>query len=143
MGKKPGKAGSSRPSPGAGRAPGPQPAQNRKPKRKATWPYVLVMLSAWGVIFGGLLVHPRTVFRTVFGDNHGQIAGGKEESLITEHARNPGQGHRTAVPAKFRKCLSFCNAIGVPCHIFVLPKHAEGSNRPIRKLVMLLKPLRS
>ncbi|HUE64897.1 MAG TPA: PBP1A family penicillin-binding protein [Rhizomicrobium sp.] len=54
MGKKPGKAGSSRPSPGAGRAPGPQPAQNRKPKRKATWPYVLVMLSAWGVIFGGL-----------------------------------------------------------------------------------------
>jgi penicillin-binding protein 1A len=54
MGKKPGKAGSSMPSHGAGRAPGPQPAQNRKPKRKATWPYVLVMLGAWGVIFGGL-----------------------------------------------------------------------------------------
>jgi hypothetical protein len=36
------------------------------------------------------------------------------------------------MPAKFRKCLTFCNAIGVPCHIVVSPKRAEGSNRPIR-----------
>jgi len=40
--------------PGAGK-PGPaRPASAPKPKRKATWPYVLVMLGAWGVIFGGL-----------------------------------------------------------------------------------------
>ncbi|MES2471847.1 MAG: transglycosylase domain-containing protein, partial [Pseudomonadota bacterium] len=26
----------------------------REPRRRATWPYVLVMLAAWGLIFGGL-----------------------------------------------------------------------------------------
>src|ERR1700727_3023450 len=95
-----------------------------------------------GVILGCLLVHPCTVFRAVFGDDDGQIAGGEEECLVTEHARNPSQGHRTAMPAKFRKCLSFCNAIGVPCHVVFLPKRAEGSNRPIRKLVMKLIQIR-
>jgi hypothetical protein len=66
----------------------------------------------------------------VFGDDDGQITGGKEESLVAEHTRNPGQGHWAAVPAKFRKCLSFCNAIGVPCHIFILPKTLRGLTAP-------------
>src|SRR5471030_532618 len=61
MGKKPGKptsdgprkrpqGGASRPaaSPHAGDKPAP------KARRRATWPYVLTMLGAWGVIFGGL-----------------------------------------------------------------------------------------
>ncbi|HEU0095777.1 MAG TPA: biosynthetic peptidoglycan transglycosylase, partial [Rhizomicrobium sp.] len=29
-------------------------APKPSPKKRATWPYVLVMLAAWGVIFGGL-----------------------------------------------------------------------------------------
>ena len=95
-----------------------------------------------GVILSRLLIHPCTVFRAVLGDDDSQIAGGKKESLITEHARDPGQRHRAAVPAKFRKCQSFCNAIGVPCHMFILPMRAERSNCPFRKLVMKLKPIR-
>src|SRR5579872_4260327 len=56
MGKKPAKSaaprkgapnGTSRPAPAHAGAP-------PKPKRRATWPYVLMMLGAWGVIFGGL-----------------------------------------------------------------------------------------
>jgi hypothetical protein len=94
------------------------------------------------MVFRSLLVHPGTIFYAVLGNDNGQIAGRKEESLITEHTRHPGQRHWAAVPAKLRKSLSFCNAIGVPCHIFFLPKRAEGSNRPIRKLVMKLKPKR-
>jgi penicillin-binding protein 1A len=60
MGKKPTKPVSQRPAPGSSVRPGSarpaqaRPAQPPKPKRKATWPYVLVMLGAWGVIFGGL-----------------------------------------------------------------------------------------
>jgi hypothetical protein len=54
----------------------------------------------------------------VLRNNNGQIAGRKKESLITEHTRHTGQGHWAAVPAKFRKSLSFRNAIGVPCHVF-------------------------
>jgi penicillin-binding protein 1A len=41
--------------PGSGRPGRPRPAAPpARPKRKATWPYVLMMLGAWGVIFGGL-----------------------------------------------------------------------------------------
>ena len=54
MGKRPGKPTSNgprkRPPGGASR---PAPADS-VPKRRATWPYVLVMLGAWGLIFGGL-----------------------------------------------------------------------------------------
>src|SRR5471032_590946 len=54
MGKRPGKPTSNgprkRPPGGASR---PAPADS-VPKRRATWPYVLTMLGAWGVIFGGL-----------------------------------------------------------------------------------------
>jgi len=32
----------------------PPPPPPPPPKRRATWPYVLVMLGAWGLIFGGL-----------------------------------------------------------------------------------------
>ena len=39
-----------------------------------------------GVVFGGLLVQPLIVFGAVFGDDHGQVTGGKEECLITEEA---------------------------------------------------------
>ncbi|HWX89554.1 MAG TPA: PBP1A family penicillin-binding protein [Rhizomicrobium sp.] len=56
MGKRPGKPTSNaprkRPPSGASR-----PAHADSPpgaKRRATWPYVLVMLGAWGLIFGGL-----------------------------------------------------------------------------------------
>src|SRR5476651_38540 len=54
MGKRPGKPTSNgprkRPPGGASR-----PAHaDSAPKRRATWPYVLVMLGAWGLIFGGL-----------------------------------------------------------------------------------------
>src|ERR1700722_12143763 len=59
MGKKPTKPAPQKPSPGtfrpgAGKPGQARPASAPKPKRKATWPYVLVMLGAWGVIFGGL-----------------------------------------------------------------------------------------
>jgi len=59
MGKKPAKPAPQKPSPGtfrpgAGKPGHARPASAPKPKRKATWPYVLVMLGAWGVIFGGL-----------------------------------------------------------------------------------------
>src|SRR5262245_32028093 len=37
---------------GAGRAAPPPPSPKRKPR--ATWPTVLVMLAAWGVIFGAI-----------------------------------------------------------------------------------------
>jgi penicillin-binding protein 1A len=53
MGKKPAKS-----APGArSRAPGgaPRPPQAAAPRKpRATWPYVLVMMGAWGLIFGGL-----------------------------------------------------------------------------------------
>jgi penicillin-binding protein 1A len=62
MAKKPAKPAPQRPSPGSFRPGAGKPGQARqakaapppKPRRKATWPYVLVMLAAWGVIFGGL-----------------------------------------------------------------------------------------
>ena len=59
MGKKPAKPVAQKASPGSYRpgrtAPGQaRPAQPPKPKREATWPYVLMMLGAWGVIFAGL-----------------------------------------------------------------------------------------
>src|SRR5215469_3874843 len=54
MGKKPVKPASHRPSPGRARRGAGRPATPSRPKRKATWPYVLVMLLAWGVIFAGL-----------------------------------------------------------------------------------------
>src|ERR1700744_368764 len=60
MGKRPAKPASQKPSPGSFRPgagkPGPaRPAPPPKPRRKATWPYVLLMLGAWGVLFGGLV----------------------------------------------------------------------------------------
>src|SRR5260370_11310874 len=66
-----------------------------------------------GVIFSRLLIHPCTVFRAVFGDDDGQIAGGKKERLITQHTRNPRQKHSAAVPAKVRKCQAVCNSIRI------------------------------
>jgi penicillin-binding protein 1A len=66
MGKRPGKPASNAPQKrpqggpsrapqgGASRAPRADSAPAPKAKRRATWPYVLVMLGAWGVIFGGL-----------------------------------------------------------------------------------------
>jgi penicillin-binding protein 1A len=57
MGKKPAKPAASGPHKRAKGAP-PRglaaPAAPPKAKRRATWPYVLMMLCAWGVIFGGL-----------------------------------------------------------------------------------------
>jgi penicillin-binding protein 1A len=58
MGKKPGKPTSNgprkRPQGGPSRAPHADSAPAPRAKRRATWPYVLVMLGAWGLIFGGL-----------------------------------------------------------------------------------------
>ncbi|HMH65469.1 MAG TPA: transglycosylase domain-containing protein, partial [Rhizomicrobium sp.] len=57
MGKKPAKPAASGPrtrGKGASPRPAAAPAPAPKAKRRATWPYVLMMLGAWGVIFGGL-----------------------------------------------------------------------------------------
>jgi penicillin-binding protein 1A len=58
MGKKPGKPTSNgprkRPPGGASRPAHADSAPAPRAKRRATWPYVLVMLGAWGLIFGGL-----------------------------------------------------------------------------------------
>src|ERR1700729_894487 len=60
MAKKPAKAAASGPRPrgqGGPRSQGGPPraaAPPPKARRRATWPYVLMMLGAWGVIFGGL-----------------------------------------------------------------------------------------
>jgi penicillin-binding protein 1A len=40
----------------APRAAAPPPVPPKPPRRRRTWPYVLVMLLAWGAIFGGLFV---------------------------------------------------------------------------------------
>ncbi len=52
MGKKPAKSGQRPRNRAGGGAPTPAPAPRRKPR--ATWPYVLVMLGGWGLIFAGL-----------------------------------------------------------------------------------------
>jgi penicillin-binding protein 1A len=62
MGKKPTRPAARKPSPGAAVRPGgnrsaappPPPKAPPKPRRRSTWPYVLTMLGAWGLIFGGL-----------------------------------------------------------------------------------------
>lgn len=56
MGKKPGKPASngSRKRPPSGAARPAHADSAPRAKRRATWPYVLVMLGAWGLIFGGL-----------------------------------------------------------------------------------------
>lgn len=77
------------------------------------------------VIFLGLLIHSCAILRIVLGDDHRKIAGWKEKGLITEQTRNSGQRHWATMPAKLRKGLSFCNAIGVPCHRFY-PSMAQG-----------------
>ncbi|HEX4028321.1 MAG TPA: PBP1A family penicillin-binding protein [Rhizomicrobium sp.] len=57
---KPRKPASQKPLPGSFRPGSGRPGRARpvsppaRPKRKPTWPYVLIMLGAWGVIFGGL-----------------------------------------------------------------------------------------
>src|SRR5579871_6038540 len=51
MGKRPVKPAFHKPPPGTIRSGRARPS---KPKPKATWPYVLVMLFAWSLIFGGL-----------------------------------------------------------------------------------------
>lgn len=78
-----------------------------------------------GMVFLGLLVHPGAVFCTMFGNDYGKITGGKKERLISEKSGNSCEWHRPAVTAKVRKCLSFCNAIGVPSHYFFLPFYAH------------------
>ena len=66
------------------------------------------------VVFLGLLIHPRTVFGVMLRDDDRKIAGRKEKGLVTEQACNSGERHRATVPAKLRKSLSLCNAIGIP-----------------------------
>lgn len=78
------------------------------------------------VIFLGLLIHACAVLRIVLGDDHRKIAGWKEKGLVTKQTRNSGQRHRATMPAKLRKGLSFCNAIGVPCHRFYLSMAQAG-----------------
>ena len=88
------------------------------------------------VVFGGLLIKLFTIFGGMLGDDDGEITSWEEECLMTGDARNSCKGHWTAMPGKFREGLTFCDAIGVPCHDFYLPSCAEGSNRPIRKFVL-------
>jgi hypothetical protein len=71
------------------------------------------------VVFGGLLIKLFAVFGGVLGDDDGEITGWEEECLMTEDTRNSGKGHWTAMPGKFREGLTFCDAIGVPCHDFL------------------------
>jgi hypothetical protein len=52
----------------------------------------------------------------MLGDDYGQLAGGKEKGLIAEYAGYPGQRNRTPVPTKLREDLTFCDAVGLPCH---------------------------
>src|SRR5271166_5968921 len=61
----------------------------------------------------------------MFGDDNGEIAGWKEEGLVPEQTVNSGQGHWAAVATKFRKCVSFCNTVGVPCHCLFTPKRSK------------------
>jgi hypothetical protein len=43
------------------------------------------------------------------------------------------------MPQEFRECLTFCNAIGVPCHgFFTILIALRGSDCPIRKFVVTL-----
>ena len=58
--------------------------------------------------------------RNVLGDDHREVAGGKEEGLVAEEAGNSGEGHGPAVAGKFREGLTFCDAVGVPRHTFSL-----------------------
>jgi len=83
-----------------------------------------------GVVFGDLLIKLGALFGCVLRDNDGKIAGWEEECLITEDARNSSEGHRTAMAGKFRKCLTLCYAIGVPCHDFYLPYALRGLTAP-------------
>ncbi|HEY2008963.1 MAG TPA: PBP1A family penicillin-binding protein [Rhizomicrobium sp.] len=87
MGKKPTKPQPRKPSPGsfrpgAGRPGQTRPTQPPKPKRKATWPYVLVMLGAWGVIFGGLFF---SHFLSSLPDVHNlMISGPSQDATILD-----------------------------------------------------------
>ena len=83
MGKKPAKPQPRKPSPGsfrpgAGRPEQARPAPPPKPKRKATWPYVLVMLGAWGVIFGGLFF---SHFLSSLPDVHNLMISGPSQDV--------------------------------------------------------------
>ncbi len=72
-----------------------------------------------GVVASGVLGvggHAGGVFGGVLRDNDGEVAGGKEEGLIAEEAGDSGEGHWAAVAGKFRKGLSFGDAVGVPGH---------------------------
>jgi hypothetical protein len=51
-----------------------------------------------------------------------KFGGGKEECLIAKETRNPDKGHRPAMAAKFRKCISFGDAICVPSHDVFAPE---------------------
>jgi penicillin-binding protein 1A len=91
MGKKPTKPQPRKPSPGsfrpgAGRPGQARPAQPPKPKRKATWPYVLVMLGAWGVIFGGLFF---SHFLSSLPDVHNLMISGpsQDATILDDHGR--------------------------------------------------------
>src|ERR1700761_224275 len=83
MGKKPAKPAPQKPSPGTFRPGAGKPAQARpasapRPKRKATWPYVLVMLGAWGVIFGGLFF---AHFLSSLPDMHNLMINGPSQDV--------------------------------------------------------------
>ena len=68
------------------RVPAPPPEDAPKPRRRATWPYVLVMLGAWGVIFGGLFF---SHFLSNLPDvRHLMVSGPSQDvTILDDHGR--------------------------------------------------------
>jgi hypothetical protein len=71
--------------------------------------------------------HAGGVFGQMLGDDDGEVGGGKEEGLISEKAGDSSEWHWTAVAGELRKCITFCNTVGIPCHSRIAPDVQEVS----------------
>jgi penicillin-binding protein 1A len=87
MGRRPAKPAPQKSSPGAavrpganrsGAAPPPPPKAPPKPRRRSTWPYVLTMLAAWGLIFGGIFF---SHFLSSLPDVHNLMINGPSQDV--------------------------------------------------------------
>src|ERR1700744_694269 len=86
MGKRPARAAPQKPSPGAAVRPGtnrsapppPPPPKAPPPRRRSTWPYVLTMLAAWGLIFGGIFF---SHFLSSLPDVHNLMINGPSQDV--------------------------------------------------------------
>jgi len=82
----PARPGTRRPARPRAGAPPPEDAPPARPRRRATWPYVLVMIAAWGLIFGGLYV---SHFLSSLPDvSHLMITGPSQDiTILDDHGR--------------------------------------------------------